>query len=175
MLGRSNPPLCPLGLAWCNGLPTTRNSCKASANHTIDPVIPPIWNSLPRWAVSMNKVQVSVSSPVRWGTWRLWGGDWDLRAFSTSQPRCLFSIQPPQTPQESLPRGEQTQMENGWSTSLPFDCFFVGLLSCVVLCCVFFIYFFIVVVVQVKIVTSVQRTGMQERRSLEMWTLMEYQ
>lgn len=140
---KEQQPPCPLGLAWCNGLPTTHNSYKASANHTIDPVIPPIWNSLPRWAVSMNKVQVSVSSLVRWGARCLWGGDWDLCAFSTSQPCSLFSIQPPQTPQESLPRREQTQMWNGWSTSFPltatlWDC--CAELSCVVLCCVVFFF-----------------------------------
>lgn len=86
----------------------------------------------------MNKVQVSVSSFVRRGTWRLWGGDWDLCAFYTSQPTSLFSIHPPPTLQESLPCREQTQIENGWSTPPPrFDCIFA--LRCTTLCCVVFL------------------------------------
>lgn len=164
MLGRSNSPPCPLGLAWCNGLPTTRYSYKASANHTIDLVIPPIWNSLPQWAVSMKKVLVSVCSLVRWGTWCLWGGDWDLCAFSTSQPHFLFSIHLPQTPQESLPCWEQTQMENGWSTSFSLTgslrncCVMLFLLCWLVLCYVVGLCFSFFV--QVKSVTWVQRTEM---------------
>lgn len=59
------PPPCPWGLAWCNGLPATHYSYKVSANHTIDPVIPPIWNSLPQLAVSMSKVQVCFSPSAR--------------------------------------------------------------------------------------------------------------
>lgn len=136
MLGRSHGPTFPMGLAWCNGLPTACYSYKASANHTIDPVIPPISNSLPRWAVSMNKVQVSSSSLVRRGTWCLWGGDWDLGAFSTSQPGSLFSIQPPQPPHEGLKRWEQTQIVNDWSTSFPLTAYLWN--CCVVLCSGFF-------------------------------------
>lgn len=94
---RAMPSLSPMGLAWCNGLPTTHYSYKVSANHTIDPVIPPIWDSLPRLAVSMSEARVSASLPASFPVvlpaFRcLWGGDWDLRNLSPSQLCFLFGI-----------------------------------------------------------------------------------
>lgn len=94
---RAMPSLCPMGLAWCNGLPTTHYSYKVSANHTIDPVIPPIWNSLPRLAVSMSEDRVPASLPASFpvvlpATRCLWGGDWDLCNLSPSQLCFLFGI-----------------------------------------------------------------------------------
>lgn len=83
---------CPLGLPCCNGLPATHYSYKVSANHTIDRVIPPIWNSLPQLVVWMSKVQVSVSSLVGWGTCCLWGSDWEPCSFSTSLAFFLVFI-----------------------------------------------------------------------------------
>lgn len=61
------------------GLPTTDCSYKASANHPIDPVIPPIWSSLPRWAISMSKAQAPASPCTCRGERHLQGGDGDRR------------------------------------------------------------------------------------------------
>lgn len=165
-------PLCLLGSAPYDGLPTTHYSYTVSANHTIDPVIPPIWNSLPQLAVSVSKVQVSVSFPICQRLLSL--GRW-LRPVYPLHITALLSfwysstINPTTTKTKSLERWEERQMQNSWSASFHLTASVWK--SCVVLC--FAVLYFLVV--QVKVVTSVHSTGMQERWSLRWWTLMEYQ
>lgn len=163
---------CPLGLPCCNGLPATHYSYKVSANHTIDRVIPPIWNSLPQLVVWMSKVQVSVFSLVGWGTCCLWGSYWEPCSFSTSFAFFLVFIRHRLNRKKksaTLRRNTDAEWLNDF---LPFETPFGTLTLCFVelcfamLCCIF--------VVQVKTVTSDTKVGCK-MGSLRLWTLMEYQ
>lgn len=183
------PPPCPRGLAWCNGLPATHYSYKVSANHTIDPVIPPIWNSLPQLAVSMSKVQVSVSPPA---------------SLCRPPPAChpvsgevIETCVP--SPHHSLVfflvfirhrlHGKEKSVAPRRNANadrlidlLPFWLLLCGApaarfveFCCAVMCCIFLFLSARVCVAHVEVVTSVNSGGNARGWSLRLGTLMEYQ
>lgn len=186
---RAMPRLCPMGLAWCNGLPTTHYSYKVPANHTIDPVIPPIWNSLPRLAVSMSEDRVAASllasfpssSPLAAASGEV------IETYVTyPQPSFVFflvfirrRLHREKSVRRNAKRQKKRKKKNqtGWSTSFPLTvslCNFSAVLCWVLLChdvlqVLFFVY------ACRALSHQWAKVGMRARWSLRLGTLGEYQ